>query len=227
MINVNGVFSLLSIQRKGVDANGNAWCQVNAIARQDEKKENTEFFYVHLFGTQADFAIRNLTEARRAYITGELKVESYIEVIEIKTEVTVNCAKAMGIEDQLDEEVKAMSIVTVPVVKEVETVQYRNQLYPTHIEFLDKKRSDETTKVTTEDKVNETTTAAQSKEKELTPQEKIRLAMEAKRKETNYSEPKVSNEIVIDKTTNVEATVDTTIKSEKKQFEFKSRKVNY
>lgn len=135
VLTVNGLFKILSVQDQGVDKNGKKWAQFNVVSRDDQ-----DFFFLHSFGSDAEYLLRNHENGRRVMICGRLEVSKYTEVITIEKEVEVDCAQHLGINlGTLNDKLK----VKVKIKEEVEVSNQRNNLYPFHVEYLDVKKDAE------------------------------------------------------------------------------------
>ena len=91
MMNITGIFKLLSISRFGKDKNGQAYLHINAISCDDQE----QYVVVKAFGKQAETLHSNLNSfgVRRAYVAGQLVVSSYETEVEGTMSIVKNGKK--------------------------------------------------------------------------------------------------------------------------------------
>lgn len=86
---LNGMVKILKVNREGKTSNGNAYVHCSALSYDN----NEQFIMIKAFGSEAEFIQRNLKGARRAFVSGALKVETYTETMEVTKSMTINGAK--------------------------------------------------------------------------------------------------------------------------------------
>lgn len=116
MMQLSGIFKLLKISRQGKDKNGNSYVHVSALSYSDE-----QFIMVKAFGSNADFIIRNLNGARRAYVAGTLVTAMYEQTT--VGEMTLKLKSGQEVVKRGDVKVEALGL----------------SLNVSNIQFLDKK----------------------------------------------------------------------------------------
>lgn len=86
---LNGMVKILKVNRGGKTSNGLAYVHCSAISYDN----NEQFIMVKAFGSEAEFIQRNLKGARRAFVSGNLKVDTYTEDMEVTKSLVINGAK--------------------------------------------------------------------------------------------------------------------------------------
>ena len=109
----SGVFKLIEVKRSGVTADKKKYVHVLAVDffNQNEKDSDvkTNFFILKAFGSTAEFIERNISGARRAFVTGELDVTNYMDKMEVSKKLTFN-GQSGSVKFKVDVEKTSLSI---------------------------------------------------------------------------------------------------------------------
>lgn len=86
---LNGMVRILKINRFGKTSKGEAYVHCSAFSYDNEE----QFIMVKAFGSEAEFIQRNLKGARRAFVSGNLKVDTYQEEMEVTKSLMISGSK--------------------------------------------------------------------------------------------------------------------------------------
>lgn len=117
---LNGVVKVLKVNREGVDKNGNLYVHCSAVSYDS----NEQFVMVKAFGSTAEYISRNLNSPRRAFISGDLVIDTYEETTEVVKVVSFGGTKKK---------------VKFPIVEEKTSVSINAR----SLQFIDKRKEDD------------------------------------------------------------------------------------
>lgn len=117
---LNGMVKILKVNREGKTSTGQSYVHCSAISYDN----NEQFIMIKAFGSEAEFIKRNLKGARRAFVSGSFKVETYTEDMEVTKSMTIGG-------------VKKTAKFKVAVEKTSITIEAHS------IQFIDKAKSDD------------------------------------------------------------------------------------
>lgn len=98
MLNLSGVFKLISVKANGTAKNGRKYVNVLAVDffnQPTEEERNAgvkcQFFMLKAFGDTANFILRNFNDSngtRRAFVSGEIQLDTYKTTQPVKKTIT-------------------------------------------------------------------------------------------------------------------------------------------
>lgn len=119
----NGNMRILKKLDGGEDSNGKAWAHFAAISCEEtvEEVKKNDFYILKTFGSMAEYIDRNLNMARRAFVSGRIRLEKSNKDVAMRRKVKIG-------EDTYD----------IDFTSTVET--QRTSIYVNECDFLDKKK---------------------------------------------------------------------------------------
>lgn len=100
MLNITGVFKLISVKNNGVTKNGRKYAHILAVDFFDqptqEERDNgakCQFYMIKAFGEKAEFLLKNFNDSngtRRAFISGSIELGSYTSKQKVTQRIRYN-----------------------------------------------------------------------------------------------------------------------------------------
>lgn len=92
-----GVYKIIEVKRTGTTKDGRKYVHCLAVDFFNQGDKETgkkgQFVTLKAFGSTAEFIERNVNSIRRAYISGELSVDTYMDKMEVTKTITFNGTK--------------------------------------------------------------------------------------------------------------------------------------